>query len=246
MKKLPKRLLTLVLSIACLCSVCILPTSAATTVKLDTTNYTFNGLGKSYIMLATISSSAAKVNYSSNNSSVAIVQPTTHNGNKYYFKVTSKGYGCTKINITANGVTSSMLTTVNNGIDMRTLIDAPSLFAFDTNSADGVRIALMANYKGSKTINYYTVNFSAYNSVGDPVVDEISGKSKFSIKSVGPVKTGESICLYDIFAYSAVCSKIVVDSINIQYADGSTVTGTYPYSTTQNTDDGIAKLAGIK
>lgn len=246
MKRLAKHLLTLVLSITCVFSVCILPVSAATTVKLDTTNYTFDGLVKSYIMLATISSSSAKVNYSSNNSSVAIVQPTQHNGNKYYFKVTSKGYGCTKINITANGVTSSMLTTVNNGVDMRTLIEAPSLFAFDTNSADGVRIALMANYKGSKTISYYTVNFSAYNPVGDPVVDEISGKSKFSIKSVGPVKTGESICLYDIFAYSAVCSKVVIDSINIQYADGSTVTGTYPYSTTQNTDDGIAKLAGIK
>jgi hypothetical protein len=246
MKRIFQRLTTFVLSVMLISTICILPTSAATTVKLDTTSYTFDGIGKSYIVLATTSSSSAKMNYSSNNSSVAIVQPTTHSGNKYYFKITSKGYGCTKINITADGVTSSMLATVNNGIDLNTIFDKPSLFAFDTNSANGVRIALMANYKGSKTINYYTVNFSAYNAVGDPIVDEITGKSKFSIKAVGPVQTGEPICLYDIFAYSAVCSKIVIDSIDIQYADGTNVTGTYPYSTTQNTDDGIAKLAGTK
>jgi len=248
MKRLAKHLLTLVLSVACICSVCILPTVAATTLKLDTTYYTFTGLGKSYIMLATVSSPSAKMNYSSNNSSIAIVQPTSHNGNKYYFKVTSKGYGCTKINITANGVTSSMLTTVNNGIDMNTLFDKPSMFAFDTNSADGVRIALMATYKGTKQIKYYTVNFLAYNSVGDPIVDEITGKSKFSIKAVGPVNTGEQICLYNIFAYSAVCSKVTLDSINIEYTDGSTATGTYSYSTTQDTNDAIneAAMAGLK
>lgn len=119
MKKIFKRMLSLVLSIACIGTVLVstpVSASAATTVKLDTTSYTFSSLGKSYVILATISPTPLKVNYSSNNSSIAIVQPTTHTGNKYYFKVTSKGIGCTKINITANGITSSMLVTVETNV----------------------------------------------------------------------------------------------------------------------------------
>lgn len=233
MKRLAKHLLTLVLSIVCICSVCILPTSAATTLKLDTTYYTFTGLGKSYIMLATVSSPSAKMNYSSNNSSVAIVQPTSHNGNKYYFKVTSKGYGCTKINITANGVTSSMLTTVNNGIDLRTLIDKPSLFNYDVNSVDGITVEMLANYKGTKTVKYYTIDLSTYNAVGDPSYDSITGQCKFSIKTTGPLYPNKEMALYDLISYSGDCSKIVIDKITLEYTDGTTVSGIYPYSTTE-------------
>lgn len=240
-----KKAFVTVVSIACLCGSMLIPVSAATTVKTDTSSYHFSALNQSYIIKVTVGAPNGKWTVAtSDNYSIVTPQYVSHKGNDFFFRVIAKGYGNAQIHFLCNGVKASTPITV--GVDMRTLIDTPSLFAFDTNSADGVRIALLANYKGSKTVNYYTVNFSAYNSVGDPIVDQITGKSKFSIKVVGPVKTGEQFALYNIFAYSAVCSRIVIDRIDLQFSDGSVISGTYPYSTTQNTDDAINEKYGLK
>ncbi|MFA6667698.1 MAG: hypothetical protein WCS51_05055 [Bacilli bacterium] len=111
MRMFGKKISALFLSIMCVFCICIVPAYAATSIKLDTTKYTFSEIGKTYIFKAT---SGAKVTANSNNSNVAIVQPVSHKGNDYYFKITAKGIGCTKINAIANGTVSSILTTVGN------------------------------------------------------------------------------------------------------------------------------------
>ena len=111
MRMFVKKFSALFLSVVCIICICVVPAYATTSIKLDTTKYTFTGIGKTYIFKAT---SGTKVTANSNNSNVAIVQPVSHKGNDYYFKITAKGIGCTKINAITNGRVSSILTTVNN------------------------------------------------------------------------------------------------------------------------------------
>ena len=72
-----------------------------------------------------------------------------------------------------------------------------------------------------------------YNTVGDPAYCTIKRTNKISIRLIGPVKPGEELCLYDsVMAYTSVCDKIVIDTLDLEYMDGTKETIKYGYSTT--------------
>lgn len=123
---------------------------------------------------------------------------------------------------------------VNISSYSQNLIGKPTDFNYDTNSVGGVTIAFLADNISGKTINYYTVRFSTYNAVGDPSYDQITGKSKFSLRYVGPAYPGEQIVLYNLFTYQRALHKIVIDEIEIIFSDGTTATQKYGHSTTDD------------
>ncbi|WP_088185861.1 cell wall-binding repeat-containing protein [Desulfosporosinus sp. FKA] len=129
-----------------------------------------------------------------------------------------------------NNTTTTSLTKISSPIGS---ILCPSGLGFNRNSADGIKVYWMAKNQTGKIINYYTVNFSMYNAVGDPACDEINGNSKTRIKTVGPVPVNNNLIIYSIVSYNPTCSKIVIDSIDLQYADGTTETISYGMSGTE-------------
>lgn len=90
------------------------------------------------------------------------------------------------------------------------------------NSVNGVEITWGAKNTSQKTINYYTINYTFINPVGDLAYDEITNSAKRSKKFVGPIKIGECIIDNGIIGYVPVCHTVRVDSIYLEYDDGST------------------------
>ncbi|TVX97721.1 hypothetical protein [Cohnella terricola] len=116
-------------------------------------------------------------------------------------------------------------------VSYKNLIGEPSRFNYSINSANGVKLTWMAEYLSDKTINYYTVRISTYNAVGDPSFDEISGKSNFEIKYVGPVNKGDTLIAYSLFTYQGALNTIVIDEIYFEYKDGTKETVKYGLKT---------------
>lgn len=105
----------------------------------------------------------------------------------------------------------------------------PNGLYFKLNSVGGIRIRWMALNNTNKTINYYTTTYYMYNSVGDPAYDTVSGKNYFEIKTVGPVYPGDWLLDYtgknDLpEAYSYLCKAVVLDTIKLEYSDGTSET----------------------
>jgi len=83
-----------------------------------------------------------------------------------------------------------------------------------------------------KTINYYTITFHFYNPVGDEAYSEITGSATKKITWVGPVAPGEDLVVFTIVDYVPVCSKVQIDTIKLDYSDGTSETGWYGWYTT--------------
>ncbi|MBD3921154.1 hypothetical protein H8B09_20470 [Paenibacillus sp. PR3] len=110
----------------------------------------------------------------------------------------------------------------------------PTDFKFGRNSADGITLSWFANNLSGKKINYYTLNVSTYNAVGDPSYDRHSAKSTFQVKYVGPVEPGEEIVVFNRFTYQSALNSITIDSIDLEYADGTKETVAYDRSTSDD------------
>ena len=111
-------------------------------------------------------------------------------------------------------------------------------FKFDVNSANGITLDWIAQNLTGKTINYYTVNITMYNAVGDLSYDSITKKATKSINYVGPVSPNNPLLVSgNVMAYSGSCSKIVIDSIDLIYSDDTKETISYGHATTQRTWD---------
>ena len=96
-------------------------------------------------------------------------------------------------------------------------------------------LILVGKNNTGKTINYYTVTFHFYNAVGDEAFSDITRKATKNIKMVGPVKPGEDLIVFSIVDYVPVCSKVQIDEIKLEYADGTVEYGWYGwYTTTEN------------
>ena len=146
-----------------------------------------------------------------------------------------KSASCTvtvKVSVPAVSAPTPLLKYNGDVIDASDLFKDKSGLGFYTDFFDGIHLGWMAINQSGKTINYYTVFVTMYNPVGDPAYDEITGKSSFLIKVVGPCKNGDSLLINDDKAavYSPVCSKIVIDKIVLEYADGTKETVNYGYS----------------
>lgn len=183
------------------------------------------------ILRATPDSKGKKVSMLKNSSQV-YVYTTDKNGWSYIKQGKLKGYVPDK-NLTTKKSTTTT-TTTTTAIAAKNVFSSPSIFNYSVNSADGIKLTWMANYLGDKTIKYYTVNISTYNAVGDPSYDQISGKSKFSQKYVGPVAKGEEIVMFNLFTYQSALHKIVIDSVDIEYMDGTKVKVNCNYATTDD------------
>lgn len=143
--------------------------------------------------------------------------------------------------ITTDGTNSSVDTTSTHSPSI-TFVSDPSGY-FIKNFLDGIEVVWGATNTSGKVINYYTINYSFFNAVGDPAYDEITDLSTRKINVVGPVQPGGYICDSGIAGYVPVCHSIRVDSIDLEYADGSTesiVCGQYIYEVDE--DDYSTKL----
>lgn len=100
---------------------------------------------------------------------------------------------------------------------------------FYTNSAGGIKVYWQGRNNTGKTINYYTIYYSLYNPVKDPVYCDIKGTSTVSSKTVGPVPPGKNLLDYSIIAYSNICEYIRLDKIYLEYSDGTTEWIDYGY-----------------
>lgn len=181
--------------------------------------------------------------WTSSNSNVASVD---HAG-----RVTALSEGSAVITAsTANGLSAKCTVTVtkrpsigapttsisySNGqktMSAKTLFSDGSGLGFYRNSVNGICVTFIASNQSGKTINYFTCYFTMYNAVGDLVYDEVSRKAAVSsARTVGPIINGDSLVLTDsIIGYSGSCSKIVLDKIYLEYADGTTETVSYGYS----------------
>jgi hypothetical protein len=109
-------------------------------------------------------------------------------------------------------------------------------FSFKTNSVNGVEVSWIARNNTGKEIKYYTLFFAMYNPVGDPAYCRIKKEYKIKSAYVGPVKEGGYLITFDnLIGYSAACSKIVLESIYLEYMDGTNESIEYGYETTRKT-----------
>lgn len=102
-----------------------------------------------------------------------------------------------------------------------TFVSDPSGY-FEVNYVNGIEVAWGAKNTSGKTINYYTINYTFMNPVGDLAYDEITKLAVKNDKIVGPIHPGETISDSGIIGYVPACHSIRIDSIDLEYADGST------------------------
>ncbi|GEM_PF-2859758 len=132
---------------------------------------------------------------------------------------------------TTTPVTTSATTTTTTAApkaDVYDLFDISNgkynLMFVGQNSVGGLQYIFFAKYIGKKEIKYATCLYSMYNAVNDPAYDDITNKSKFSVKSIGPVQKGQYILDLSCDTPSIYCktaSKLSLDSINLEYMDGT-------------------------
>jgi len=134
---------------------------------------------------------------------------------------------------------SSPESDAEDAVDYQGVISEPSEFKYNRNSADGITLTWMATNQTDQTINYYTVHLRTINPVGDPSYDQNSGESSFDLKYVGPVEPGGTLIVYQLFTYQGALDSIVIDDIDLQYADGTKQTVRYGFQTSD--DSGMDK-----
>ena len=104
----------------------------------------------------------------------------------------------------------------------------PEILTFFSNSVGGIEFNWKHNYIGNKKINYIQVTFELVDAIGNPVRDEIKGKSEHTFKLIGPFEAGKPITFNsDVLFYCDICSKVTLTNIVFEYADGTKATFYY-------------------
>lgn len=100
------------------------------------------------------------------------------------------------------------------------------------NSVNGIDISITyQNIDDSRTIKYCTFDISFFNDVGDKVLGKISRRDNVRLQATGPIEPGKinyGSSLGGRTGWKAVfyhpnASKIVVNSISVEFTDGSKV-----------------------
>lgn len=118
--------------------------------------------------------------------------------------------------------TTTQPTTQNTEVDRDTLLQGDPTGSAVMNSVGGINVNIKEKYIGNKTIKYYTATISFYNSVGDLVADDISGKTEMKQKVSGPVEPNGNIYIYgDPLFYAQACTEVHIDEIEFEYMDGT-------------------------
>lgn len=93
------------------------------------------------------------------------------------------------------------------------------------NSVGGLNYNLTVVNNSGKTINYIYYNVHVVNRVGDTVNDTISYKKSFRLKDTGPYAAGDvSNGVWKAIIYNYSANKVIIDSIEIKYKDGTSIT----------------------
>ena len=92
------------------------------------------------------------------------------------------------------------------------------------NSVGGVNVEAMFKNQSDKAIKYLRITVTPYNAVMDPVSCQITGKSTARLQDVGPwVSGGVDYGLWETVWYNSTIKYISLDSIEIEYMDGTIV-----------------------
>ena len=107
-------------------------------------------------------------------------------------------------------------------------------FRFIFNSADGIILSWGARNTSNKTIKYITFTVNYYNSVADPARDDITHKTSYTAKLVGPIGPGKAFYLRDLIGYGSGVAYGKITDVTIEYMDGTSVSGNYGHTTWHN------------
>ncbi len=125
-------------------------------------------------------------------------------------------------------------------------------FYYKKNSVDGVTVGLLLPYYGEKTIKYATMNFTFYNAVGDLAYDTIDRHYRYSYKLVGPMDPKDPGMMLDgipviptaeLVGYFTTLDKVVLDSVDLEYMDGTKEHIVSGVSTTTDIDEYYHELS---
>ena len=94
-----------------------------------------------------------------------------------------------------------------------------------SDSAGGWSLSVKILNCNKKRIKYCTFNVYTVDAVGGPAICEIAHTANFSLRGTGPVLYGEyGSWLFETFCYSHNLANCRVNSLYIEYADGSNET----------------------
>ena len=193
-----------------------------TALKLSATSFVVN-IGAKQALKATVTpmNTTLPVTWSSSNPGVATVAADG--------TVTGVAAGTATITAKCGTLTATSKVTVEKPLP----IGRPTGFYFTRNSVDGITLSFDGKNNSGKTINYYTVYVTFLDPIGNPAIDEITHRSTASVRYVGPVAPGRSIVVYKLLGYVPACDAIRIDTIKLEYADGTTETIRYNQTTTR-------------
>lgn len=108
---------------------------------------------------------------------------------------------------------------------IKSTIRVKSCYLSAPNSAGGCDANFYYVNKSNKTIKYLVFDASFKNNVGDLVRCDIRGDASFRGKDTGPIKYGRSSGgTWDCVIYNWSATKLVMNSIDIEYMEGGTIT----------------------
>ena len=163
------------------------------------------------------------VTWSSDNTAVATVSAEG--------LVTGVSAGTATVTAQCGGFTAKATVTVTR---KPPLSMEPTGFYYKRNSVNGITLSVDIRNHSGKTINYYTFNLSFLDPIGNPAVDEITYKSTKRVRYVGPIAPNRSLLCYTLVGYIPACGGIRIDSIELEYADGTKETVPYNKTTTRH------------
>ena len=165
------------------------------------------------------------VTWSSSNPAVATVSNGT---------VTGVAPGTATITAKCGTLTATSTVTVQKTPPIE--MDA-DYFYYGMNSVNGVKLHFSGWNRSGKVINYYTLNFTYIDPVGNPAQDEIKGNTTVNLKCVGPVKDDGQLFVWQVVGYVPFCGGIRLNYIDLEYADGTKERVTFNLTTTRTERD---------
>lgn len=107
---------------------------------------------------------------------------------------------------------------------IKSTIRVTSCYLSEPNTASGCDANFYYVNKSGKTIKYLVFDASFKNNVGDLVTCDIKNDVSFRGKDTGPVKDGRSSGgTWDCVIYNWSATKLVINSIDIEYMDGGNI-----------------------
>lgn len=155
-----------------------------------------------------------RVTYVSSNASIAKVNTAG--------LVTGVAKGTATITVT-NALGESVTCTVT----VDTLIGDASYCYFqvnDLNSPNGINLTWQAKNNNDKRINMFHVYITMYDAAGEPTKCEYLGVSNLVLNLSGPIEIGTDLSIKGLIAFSAACTKLVIDTVKFDYYDGTSET----------------------